>query len=456
MSDLATTSLRTRAGAQLRSLALRIAVSLRPTLTRIVRALGPAAARLEPHWQHAAAKLGPLVAPLLERLPTRLLSEAARNLASAKQRTLLALIGILIGTGSVIAMINIGAIVKAEALRDFLAMGTDIFSVSASGTKSKLTGGDVEELQEQGGPVRLIVPVMQASSQLSYAGKPASSGILVATTPGFFNVAKLRPSEGRFLSEYDRLEPFLVMGEAVRAELARNGQRPAIGDQVRLDRYVFQIVGFVDSPGFNPLIPIDANGSIFVSIPNLRRLSPTTELQMLVGRSTPAATPELVERHVSAFLQQRHSGMIIRVNTAQQLIRSMEKQMQLYTLLLGAVGSIALIVGGVGVMNVMLVSVTERRREIGIRMAIGARRQRIRSMFLTEAVLLSLIGGAIGTAVGVGASAIMASMSGWEFHLAVAAIPLGAGISAAVGIFFGFYPAVQASKLDPIQALRSE
>jgi putative ABC transport system permease protein len=389
-------------------------------------------------------------------LPMRLLGEAAGNLASAKQRTLLALIGILIGTGSVIAMINIGAIVKAEALRDFLAMGTDIFSVSANGLKSKLTSGDAEELQEQGGPVRLIVPVMQASGQITYAGKPASGGILVATAPGFFNVAKLQPSEGRFLSDYDRLEPFLVMGEDVRSDLARSGKRPELGDQVRLDRYVFQIVGFVDSPGFNPLIPVDAKGAVFVSIPNLRRLSPATELQLLVGRSAPGATPEAVEQHVTAFLQQRHTGMTVRVNTAQQLIRSMEKQMQLYTLLLGAVGSIALVVGGVGVMNVMLVSVTERRREIGIRMAIGARRKRIQSMFLTEAVLLSLIGGALGTVVGLGASAIMASMSGWEFRIAASAIPLGAGISAAVGIFFGFYPAVQASKLDPIQALRAE
>jgi putative ABC transport system permease protein len=134
----------------------------------------------------------------------------------------------------------------------------------------------------------------------------------------------------------------------------------------------------------------------------------------------------------------------------------MESQMRLFTLLLGAVGSIALVLGGVGVMNIMLVSIQERRREIGVRLAIGARRSDIRLLFLAEAGLLSVVGGGFGVGLGIMGAWGFAWLSGWTFVLSGTAIPLGAGVSVAVGLFFGFYPAVMASRLDPIVALRSE
>ena len=142
--------------------------------------------------------------------------------------------------------------------------------------------------------------------------------------------------------------------------------------------------------------------------------------------------------------------------SAEELIERMEKQMKLFTLLLGAVGSISLIVGGVGVMNVMLVSVTERRREIGIRRALGAKRGGIQSQFLIESMILSIIGGIFGIGLGVAASYVIAHFSKWEFLISYPAILLGFGVSSVVGIFFGFYPAHQAARLDPIAALRSD
>jgi putative ABC transport system permease protein len=134
----------------------------------------------------------------------------------------------------------------------------------------------------------------------------------------------------------------------------------------------------------------------------------------------------------------------------------MEKQMQLFTLLLGAIGSISLVVGGVGVMNVMLVSVTERKKEIGIRRALGAKRSDIQNQFLVEAMILSMLGGAIGIVIGIGVSYVLSIVNNWEYMISYMAILLGVGVSSSVGIFFGYYPAYQAARLDPITALRSD
>ncbi|MGE0716946.1 MAG: ABC transporter permease, partial [Alphaproteobacteria bacterium] len=161
-------------------------------------------------------------------------------------------------------------------------------------------------------------------------------------------------------------------------------------------------------------------------------------------------------RALEGLLRGNHRGAIVQARSAEQLIEQMANQMRLYTLLLGAIGGISLVVGGVGVMNVMLVAVTERRREIGIRMAIGARRRSIVSMFLTEAICLSLTGGIIGTAIGIGTAHAASQFANWTFFLAPAAIPFGAGVSVAVGVVFGYLPARQAARVDPIQALRYE
>ncbi|NCA91299.1 MAG: FtsX-like permease family protein, partial [Gammaproteobacteria bacterium] len=155
-----------------------------------------------------------------------------------------------------------------------------------------------------------------------------------------------------------------------------------------------------------------------------------------------------------AYFQARRQP--VRARSPEEIIAQMEKQMRMFTLLAGAIGSISLIVGGIGVMNVMLVSVTERRREIGVRRALGARQGDIQQQFLVESVILSLLGGLFGILLGVGASWLTAYLAYWKFLLSLDAILLGVGVASAVGIFFGFYPARQAARLDPIQALRAD
>jgi putative ABC transport system permease protein len=176
----------------------------------------------------------------------------------------------------------------------------------------------------------------------------------------------------------------------------------------------------------------------------------------MIARTGPGVHYSDAEREILDYLGKQTRTPEWKVFSAEELIERMEKQMRLFTLLLGAVGSISLIVGGVGVMNIMLVSVSERRKEIGIRRALGARRGDIQSQFLIESVILSLLGGIIGIALGVTSSYVIASFSKWQFLISYAAILLGFGVSSAVGVFFGFYPARQASRLDPITALRTE
>ena len=173
-------------------------------------------------------------------------------------------------------------------------------------------------------------------------------------------------------------------------------------------------------------------------------------------RVSNGVTNQAARDQVLNYFRSKTKSSSVKVTSPEEIIAQMEKQMQMFTLLLGAIGSISLIVGGVGVMNVMLVSVTERRREIGIRRALGAKRGDIRGQFLIESIILSLIGGFFGIIFGVGASRVISYFAHWHFALSIGAILLGVGVSNAVGIFFGYYPARQASLLDPIVALKSD
>ncbi|MGH6916553.1 MAG: ABC transporter permease [Geminicoccaceae bacterium] len=385
------------------------------------------------------------------------LREALANLLGAKQRTALALIGIVIGTGSVIAMINIATIVKAEALRQFKDMGTDILMIQPrfSGSDAASIGPeDVAGLLRQAS-IAGVAPIASGGASLSFQGRTAN-GSLLATSAALADLARLRVAAGRFISDFDGYQHFCVIGSGLRTSFGSGGPEPGVGDAVRIGDYIFTIVGVLQPAAHNPMVPYSLNESIYVPLASRRRLLSRPDIGMLIARMAPGVHHLAAQREVEAYFRPRLRGEAPEIRSAEQLIEGMESQMQLYTLLLAAIGSISLIVGGVGVMNVMLVTVTERHREIGVRLAIGARQRDIRRLFLTESMLLSLFGGALGTLLGVGASAAVAHYSGWLFVLSPIAIPLGAGVSAAVGIFFGFYPAHQASRLDPITCLRAE
>ncbi|MCC7276329.1 MAG: ABC transporter permease [Alphaproteobacteria bacterium] len=389
----------------------------------------------------------------------RLVRDSFRNLVGNKQRSLLALLGIVIGTASVIAMVNIGSIVRNEALRQFEAMGTDLVTISMQSASDPrgLSEREVDELAARVPGIATATAYGSRTLEMTPDGRTQIWASMIGSTSQFMRVAEVAVVRGRALSALDGPELYAIAGEELVRQWRRAGLELGPGSKIDgPDGSIVTIVGILGTASFNPLLGLDLNKSLLLSAAAFARLMPESVLASVAIRAADEADPREVARATEARLRATYPGQTIQARSAEQLIEQMANQMRLYTLLLGAIGGISLVVGGVGVMNVMLVAVTERRREIGIRMAIGARRRSIVSMFLTEAICLSLTGGLIGTLIGIGTAHTASSLAGWTFQLAPSAIPFGAGVSAAVGIVFGYLPARQASRVDPIQALRYE
>ena len=394
---------------------------------------------------------------------TATLREAARSLYGARLRTLLGLIGIMIGIASVIAMISTGEIATAESRNRFEALGTDILTIEKAGTPAQ--GRDAAigleaalALGDALPTIALAAPQIEAQGSFAYGGKSVGQGLTHGVSAAFAPVNRLRVAEGRFVSDMDAGRYFAVVGAEVAAAMRRRGAGRVVGEVLEVDERLFTVVGaLADAPETHALpFQVYANKSVFLPITTVRRIDPDEEIALIIARAAPGIHYLAAARDIQDYFAARTRGLAVEVRSAEQLIEQMESQLGLMTLLLGAVGSISLIVGGIGVMNIMLISVAERRREIGIRRALGATRGDIQGQFLIEAMILTLGGGLAGVIVGTGATYGVCRFTGWEFFLSPTSIVAGIGVSAVVGVFFGFQPAYQASRLDPIVALQGE
>jgi len=391
------------------------------------------------------------------------IQEGFSNLLSSKLRSILALLGILVGTASVVAMVSGGELATNEALKQFKTLGTDLLAVSVSDAGDQASAGGLNSLtlpavlglQKIDKTIVDVAPYAQLYNPTQFNGHELNGSVL-GVTENFARIVHVELARGRFISTLDGYEFFCVVGDKVNAQIKKLTFFDAIGQQVQVGKNIFTIVGVAKPWPENSFVYANIDYTIMIPLLTSTSLSKYAAINNIILRLTPDANIEHVQKNITDYINQAVGNKRLFFRSAKELIARMSKQSQIFTVFLGLIGSISLLVGGIGVMNIMLVSVVERRREIGIRLAVGAKRSDIWALFLVEAVMLSLIGGTCGVIIGIVIAYTMALFWHWQFTLFLMPPLVGFTVSVAIGIFFGYYPAYKASQLDPIEALRSE
>lgn len=406
---------------------------------------------------------------------------ALRALATNKLRALLTMLGITIGVAAVITLLSVGQGVSRYVAAQFEGLGTNLLFVfpgqfrpgtgpPGSGTaETVLTLADYEALAVPGrltGAAR-VVPLYGRNADLTF-GRASTSTTLRATTPDYASARNYQLLAGRFLSQTDLDERarVAVIGQSTLNHLFAPDEEP-LGATVRVNGYPFRIIGVLAPKGASPfgdeddliIVPYTTAASRLFA---LRTLRGESRLSLILVQAADSAQQDALIAQVSEVLRDRHNIPYrgeddFTILSEQDLVAAFEQVTGVLTLFLGAIAAIALLVGGIGIMNIMLVTVSERTREIGLRKAVGARRWHVLTQFLVESIVLALLGGLWGIALGwAGALGIQRAVPGLDTTVTLPSILLATGFSFAVGLFFGLYPAVRASALRPIEALRYE
>jgi putative ABC transport system permease protein len=390
-------------------------------------------------------------------------------------RSFLTTLGVVIGVGAVIAMVAIGEGAKSRVEATFNSMGSSLLIVMPGtssmggvqggfGTLPTLTWDDLKAIQTELPSVRWAAPSLRASAQV-IADEQNWTTSVTGTTPEFFAIRDWQVGKGAPLaaSDVDGGAKVVVLGQTVADKLWGAGANP-VGQTVRVKGVPFQVIGVLARKGQSPM-GSDYDDAVFVPSSTFRAKIQGGFNNYIAGViMAAAARPEdtaRAQRQIAALLRDRHrlapgADDDFSIRNLTEMASAMEQSTRAMTSLLAAIALVSLLVGGIGIMNIMLVSVTERTREIGLRMAVGAKPGAILSQFLIEATTLSLLGGLIGIAFGLGTAIWVASHFKWALILRPDVMLLAVGFSALVGIGFGLYPASKASRLDPIDALRYE
>ncbi len=400
------------------------------------------------------------------------LKSAVRALRANILRSLLTSLGIIIGVGAVIMMISISEGNSAsinQRLSTLNPLQLTIRPGSArsagnvrqgGGTLQSLTQADADAIAQQPG-VTAASPVINANGQIIFSNQNWQTSIQ-GVYPDYQQIGSWTMQEGSFISDSDEQsgKNVAVLGQTVVDNLFSAGIDP-VGQQVRISNVPFTVVGTLASKGSTGF---GANADDIVFIPlstAMQRLNHSQYVNSIVLTANNPANVNNVQNEVQQLLEQRHNitnSLLddFTIQNLSQVLSTVQSANQSLTILLVSVAAISLVVGGIGIMNIMLVSVTERTREIGIRIAVGARPRDVMTQFLIEALVLSILGGAIGALLGPFGAVLMSGTNGFPFVLDPLSILLAFGVAAMVGIIFGFYPAQRAARLDPIVALRTE
>jgi putative ABC transport system permease protein len=402
-----------------------------------------------------------------------ILRVAFRALARNKMRSALTMLGVIIGVAAVIAMVSIGQGAQASVQEQIASVGTNILFIRAGsqnmmGVRTgaddsalrSLTVEDLDAIRTELPTVAMVSPGVQSRAQIVFGNQNWNTRI-EGVGAQYPEIRKWLVQTGSFFTDSDvrSATRVVVIGQTV-ADILFPGMDP-IGQTIRVRELPFRVIGVMAKRGQDQM-GRDQDDVLFAPFSTVQKK--LLAIQHVQSANVSAISPEATrtaEVQITELLRARHKlapnqENDFSVRNMTDVAEAADETNRIMTILLGSIASVSLLVGGIGIMNIMLVSVTERTREIGIRMAIGARSSAVRTQFLIEAIVLSLTGGIIGIVLGLGVSVLIPRMLGWPTLVSVASVVGSVLFSAAVGIFFGFYPARKAAALDPIDALRYE
>ncbi|WP_409498863.1 ABC transporter permease [Pseudomonas fragi] len=386
----------------------------------------------------------------------QVVGDAIDTFRTMGKRTVLALLGIVIGSASIVAILNIGFNAGQEATRIFHDMGVDTLVASLNndrGVEDSLLSTEVEKIRSLNLPGLVISPVAQVSVKLTFNLHPVDARA-VGVEPAVTSILKLPIRRGRFLHALDTAENVVVLGHAVATSLGDRGIAVEPGEWVRINTYLFRVAGVMQPAEASMISPVLTDHSVFMPFAALARVAQSSNVSTVLARVLPPLDSSEGASRVFEGLSHAFKTRRVEMTVPQQMIDAMARQNKTFEYLLLALGVITLVGAGVAVMNVMYMNVCERRNEIGLRMAIGARGQDIRNLFLIEALALSAMGALSGACVGIVLAWLYAVISQWTFELSMVSIPLGVGSTLLVGVLSGLKPALAASRLTPVEALR--
>lgn len=379
---------------------------------------------------------------------------ASTSLRGNKLRSFLTALGIIIGVGAVIALISIGQGASKNISDSIASMGSNLIIVSPlRGTTLKLE--DTTDLLERVPTISYAIPSVSYSATVKWQSNTYNTSI-EGTTPDYPPVRNVKVTSGRFFNEEESKArtKVAVIGQTIVTEIFGEGARP-LGENILINGQSFTVLGILEEKGSS--MGRDSDDTILVPVTVAQRLSGSQQISSLYLKAKSADEAELAVAQITAIYEQKtRREDSIRVTSQDQLLETVNTTTQTFTFMLGAIAGISLLVGGIGIMNIMLVSVTERTKEIGIRKALGAKRKHIMAQFMIESVFLSTSGGLLGIALGIALAKAVANLGQWATVVSLEAIVISFFFALGVGLFFGVYPAYKAAHLDPIVALRHE
>ena len=403
--------------------------------------------------------------------PVRLIKVALRSIARSKMRSVLTALGIIIGVGAVIVMVAIGHGAKSRIEESIRNLGTNMVVVTPGASNSggvsrgaqsfnRLTIDDADKIEDETMLLSAVSPVVNTFSRVRGGGSNWPAPIYGVST-GYFEIRDWSVDSGQSFDERDvrARRKVCLLGATVAEELFPD--LDPVGEQVILRGVPFKVIGVLAEKG-QTAEGSDQDDLVVAPYTTVReRLAGRQFISQILGSAWSPDDVTAAVEEVTAILRESH-GLAqweeddFTVRNQTDLAEAATGTTEVMTIMLAAIAGISLLVGGIGIMNIMLVSVTERTREIGIRMAVGARAEDVLVQFLVESVVLSLCGGLLGLALGVGGGRLIGHFTGWPISIDAGTVTLALGFSAGVGVFFGFWPARKAAGLDPIEALRYE